>query len=53
MFNSTEPPAPMRVVDAATNTEVQQDLADEVIKLKKLDYIPVYPIVSIGLAYRF
>jgi hypothetical protein len=39
--------------DAATNTEVQQNLADEVIKLKKLDYIPVYPIVSIGLAYRF
>jgi hypothetical protein len=40
--------------DAATNTQVQQNLADEVIKLnKKLDYIPVYPMVSIGLAYRF
>src|SRR5216683_2130341 len=41
-------------VDAATNQEVQQNLADEVAQLNHtLKYIPAYPIVSIGVAYRF
>jgi hypothetical protein len=40
--------------DAATNPDVQKGLADEIIKLnKRLSNIPVYPIVSVGFAYRF
>lgn len=40
--------------DMSTNPETQQSLAKEVDKLNKdLKYLPLYPIVSIGLAYRF
>ena len=40
--------------DAATNKEMQQSLDQENAKLNKsLSSFPVYPIVSLGLAYRF
>jgi hypothetical protein len=40
--------------DAATNQEAQQSLTQEIIKLNnELKYLPVYPIISMGLAYRF
>ncbi len=40
--------------DAAKDPDVQQGLADEITKLnKRLRNIPVYPLVSIGFAYRF
>lgn len=38
----------------ADNQEAQQSMQEEIAKLNKnLSHYPVYPIVSIGLAYRF